>query len=195
MEEQKTVAQFGSADVDVLKRERGYDGFFKIDRFTIRHRLIQGGWSEPVTREILERGEAVGVLPYDLENDRVCLIRQFRAGMLEGEDSFWPYEIVAGMMDIDGESREQVGLEPILSYWVSPGGTSERMHLYCALVNLDDVRGVYGNDHEGEDILVTVIDREEAMRLIDRGEINNAATLVSLLWLEKNRDELVTSKR
>ena len=191
---------FNINDVEVLEKERRYEGFFKLERLILKHRLFSGGWSRPIVREVFERGEAVGVLPYDPVHDTVCLIQQFRPGMVNGPDSPWPYEIVAGMMDVEGETQEElarrelreeagateVELYPILDYWVSPGGTSERIHLFCGLLNLEGVRGVHGNEYEGEDIKVEIFSREKALSLVESGIVNNAATLISLMWLEKH---------
>ena len=65
---------------EILEKTRVYDGFFKIDRYRLRHRLHAGGWSGVMTREVFERGHAAAVLPYDPERDAVVLIEQFRIG-------------------------------------------------------------------------------------------------------------------
>ena len=43
----------------VLDKIIGYDGFFRMEKYRLRHELFQGGWSPDITRECLERGHAV----------------------------------------------------------------------------------------------------------------------------------------
>ncbi len=68
-------------DVQVIEKTAAYEGYFRIDRYRLRHRLFEGGWSGAVTREVFERGHAAAVLPYDAARDLVptfiipCAIR------------------------------------------------------------------------------------------------------------------------
>jgi len=65
-----------SNDLDVLARRQVFQGYFRMEEWRIRHRLFEGGWSNEITRECLERGHAVAVLPYDPVRDEVVLIEQ-----------------------------------------------------------------------------------------------------------------------
>ena len=56
-------SQFDSDDVKFEEINRRYSGFFKIDEYVFQHALFEGGVSDIVKREILERGDAVAVLP------------------------------------------------------------------------------------------------------------------------------------
>mgnify|MGYP003119010881 CR=1 FL=1 len=69
-----------SDDLGIVSRKATFQGYFRIDEWKLRHRLFEGGWSAEITRECLERGHAVGVLPYDPVRDEVVLIEQFRVG-------------------------------------------------------------------------------------------------------------------
>lgn len=191
--------KYHSEDVELIAKEEVFRGFFKMIRFTLRHRLFAGGWSKPVQRELLERGSCVGVLLYDPVNELVGLLEQFRVGALGQQDGPWLFEIVAGMVEA-GESLEEVAcreaqeeagideiqLIPICDYWVSPGGTSERMHLFCGVTDLTKGGGHFGLEHEAEDILLHVLPREEAFDWLEQGKCNNAATTIALLWLQLN---------
>ena len=198
--------KFTLKDVKLLKQEEVFSGFFKMVRFTISHRLFAGGWSQPIKRELLERGSCVGILLYDPVHRLVGLVEQFRIGALDQADGPWLFEVVAGMVEA-GESLEDVAcreveeeagiktnqLVPICDYWVSPGGTSERMYLYCALADLTGSGGNFGLAHEEEDILLHILPEDEAFVWLDQGQCNNAATIICLMWLRANCDRVVES--
>ena len=59
---------------EIVERSTGYDGFFRLMQYRLRHRLFNGSWSGVLTRELFERGHAAAVLPYDPVSDRVILI-------------------------------------------------------------------------------------------------------------------------
>jgi len=178
-----------------------YQGFFKIDLCRIRHQTYQGGEIE-IQRELFHRGDAVAVLLYDPVADRVVLIEQFRVGAI-GEENPWLLEIVAGMLE-EGESvhdvarrecKEEAGLdvhafEPVYSFYSSPGGCSERIHLVCALVDSEQAEGTHGLEAEGEDIRVRVVDFAETHDLIASAKISSAIPLIALQWLQLNRERL-----
>ena len=190
-------ARFDRQDVELTKRDRKYDGFFKVDAYKLKHELFAGHTSDEFVRELFERGEAAAVLLYDPIRNKVVLVEQFRIGALEDEVSPWLLELVAGIVE-EGESPEEVAsreaqeeagcevsdLEHITSYWVSPGGTSEKIHLYCAHIDSEGLGGIHGLADENEDILVHVVSCEEAFEAVACGRINNAATIIALQWLQ-----------
>lgn len=180
-----------------------FQGYFQIQEFTLEHEKYEGGWTAKFTREIFERGSAVAVVPYDPVNDTVVLIEQFRAGCLGTQERPWLKEIVAGIIE-EGESQQEVAeretmeeagcrieaLEKITQYYVSPGGTTEQCALYCAKINSTGVGGVFGLEHEQEDILVEVVSLDQAAQWVQRGIINSAASIIAIQWLVMNRDDL-----
>lgn len=188
--------------VEIVERTTVYDGFFRLDRYRLRHRLYRGEMSPVLTRELFERGHAVAVLPYDPVRDEVVLLEQFRIGAIHDPNP-WLREIVAGIIE-PGETREAVArremieeagcelldLVPIQTYYVSPGGTSETVHLCCGRVNADGVGGLHGLDEEVEDIRVRPVPFAQAMDLLHGGEINSAAPIIALQWLAANRERL-----
>lgn len=198
------ISIFKSKDIDLIEKEAVYDGFFKIERYGFRHKLFAGGYSDVVYREILERGHAVAVLPYDAKTDSVLLIEQVRIGALDPalDKSPWLLECIAGMADGSDnyqqvairEAQEEAGLELddltfMMSYLSSPGGTTERLYLYMAQTDLSQAGGLFGLDNEDEDIKVHVMPRIQAMEYLKNGIIDNAATVISLQWLALNLDK------
>ena len=94
--------------IEILESETVYRGFFRLDRYRLRHRLYSGGWSGELMREVFERGNAVAVLLYDPERDALVLVEQFRLPAHLAGVPAWQLEIVAGIIDQPGESAVDV---------------------------------------------------------------------------------------
>ncbi|WP_439135257.1 NUDIX domain-containing protein [Pseudomaricurvus sp.] len=200
---------FGLDDVEILERESLYKGFFRMECLHYRHKRYRGGWSETISREVLFRGDAVGAVLYDPANDLIGLVEQIRPGAFADPNGPWCLEVVAGMVE-PGETTEAVvwremqeeaditpsHVEYICQYMASPGGCDERLHVYCALANLDGLDGgVSGLDEEGEDIRLLIIPAAEVFAELYSGRFNNAATMISLQWLQMNRPRLQQEHR
>jgi len=194
---------YGNDDVDIIDKKPLYTGFFKMEEQQLRHRLFEGGWSPVITREIFLRGDAVAAVMYDPLHRLIGLVEQFRIGALSNKTGPWLIEVVAGMIDKDETPRqvirrelvEEAGLETddirfICDYFSSPGGTTEKLSLYCALGDLTAIGGTHGLEEEGEDIRVCVFPEEEAFNHLYDGRFNNAATLICLQWLLINHSTL-----
>lgn len=190
-------------NVEIIARETAFQGYFRVDRYRLRHSLHDGGLSPALTREVFERGHVAAVLPYDPGRDEVVLIEQFRIGALAAAKPAWCVEIVAGVID-EGETAQSVArreiieeigcapddLVPIHDYLVSPGGTSETVALFCGRIDASKAGGIHGNADEHEDIRVFTRPAAEAIAGLSRGEYTNALTLIGLQWLALNRDDL-----
>ncbi|MCE0557856.1 ADP-ribose diphosphatase [Motilimonas sp. E26] len=194
---------FNRNDVEILSQKSLYKGFFKANSYRFKHRLFAGGWSAEIEREVFERGHAAAVLLYDLPRDKLVLVEQFRFGALETCDNPWLLEMVAGIIEpgeapdevVRREAVEEAGVTPgrmmpMLSYLASPGGSTERLELFLAEVDSSQASGLHGLADEGEDIRVQVISRSGAMKLLQQGVINNAATVIALQWLALNFDQV-----
>lgn len=193
---------FQPVDIQITHKEKVFNGFFKVWKYTFKHRLFAGGWSKPVVREMFDRGHASALLAYDPRKDHVVLIEQIRVGALE-HTSPWQLEIIAGIND-EGESAEQVvrreakeeadveidDIEHITHYYPSSGGCSETIDIFVGRVNSELASGIHGVEDEGEDIQVHVMSREQAYHLVGSGKIGNGATIIALLWLELNYQKL-----
>ncbi len=185
--------------VEIIEKSTPYKGYFQIDRYRLRHRKFDGGWTQSMEREIFERGHAAAAVLYDPEADRVVLIEQFRIGAHAAGFEPWLIEIVAGIIDA-GETAEEVvrreaieeagceitDLEPIGRFLATPGGSSESLTLFCARVDASAAGGIHGLEHEGEDIRVLPLAREEALRRLAEGAICNFTAVVGLQWLALN---------
>lgn len=207
-DDDKFSTEFSHDDVTIKKRENAFTGFFKIERLEIEHKRFQNQSPAFVKRELFIRGDAVAAILYDSENDLIGLIEQFRVGALSETYGPWCLEVVAGMIDTN-ETPEQVitrelqeeanitakKLDYIGNYLSSPGGTDEKLHLFCANCDLHQAEGVFGLDSEGEDIRVRVFDANTLLAAIYADGIigdrpfNNAATLICLQWLYFKRGQ------
>lgn len=188
---------------EIIEQTTAYQGYFRIIRYRLRHTLFGGGWGPVITREIFERGDAAAVLPYDPCRDTVVLIEQFRVGALRAPSGAWLFEIVAGVIEsnetpegvVRREALEEAGrtlkrMVPICEYLVSPGGTSERIHLFCGEVDSRDAEGVFGLADEHEDIRVHVLSFGEACDWLQSGRFISASAIIAMQWLKLNRDGL-----
>ncbi|MCX4026648.1 NUDIX domain-containing protein [Endozoicomonas sp. SM1973] len=196
---------FKLQDTEITLQDRAYNGFFKIDRYQLKHRLFQGGWSQSLTREVMVRRPATAVLLYDPHHNQVVVVEQFRVGALAANDKNpWLIEIVAGIIET-GETAEDVAIReakeeancdiqqllPICEYYPSPGGCSEKLHLFCGIIDTSVVvEGVFGLAEEGEDIRVSCIPAKQAITMVQDGKINNAASIIALQWLALNKSDI-----
>ncbi|MBU0655999.1 MAG: NUDIX domain-containing protein [Gammaproteobacteria bacterium] len=187
---------------DISKRHLAWKGFFSIEQYEFRHELFGGGWSDTVRREIFERGNAVAVLLHDPVADTLLLVEQFRPGAaVRNPDDAWMIEIVAGIVE-EGETREDVarresmeeagctvgGLEHIMDFYPSAGGSSEIVSLYYAPVDLSAVQpGIRGLAHEHEDIRVSIVPRQTALEWLQAGRIQASLAIIALQWLALRR--------
>ena len=200
MKYKPTPVIFNKKDVFNLTKQILYKGFFSLFEYRFQYRKFDGSVSEMVSREILERGHAVVLLAYDDKRDEVVLIEQIRIAAIDTQASPWILELIAGMMDHENESTEEVArreameeagivigqCKPIISYLASPGGLTEQLHILVGQVDSSTAKGVHGLAEENEDIKVHVVSREQAYKWVEEGVINNAASIIALQWLQLN---------
>ena len=187
----------------IIKKSSLYDGFFKLTAIQLQHDLFAGGQSRVLTRELLDRGQAIAVLPYDPVSDELVLVEQFRIGAGEDKNGPWVMEIIAGYQE-PGETAEDVAtreaheeagckvteLLPMYKYYSSPGGSNEQIQIFLARTESSGIEGIHGLDDEGEDIKVHVIKSEQAFGWLDDGKIDSAAPIIALQWFRANRERI-----
>ena len=195
---------FMTKRIEIIKKEEVFrQAIFRVVAATLKYELYNGTMSDEVVRLNLDRGDSVAALIHDVQNDVLLMAEQFRYPTHE-KGPGWLTEIVAGMID-DGETPsdsmkreiwEEVGyrvssLQHIGTFYVSPGGSSERIHLYYSAVDQAD-RGSNGGGElsEGENLLVLTIPVDQALEKLDRGQVMDAKTMIALQWLALNRDML-----
>ena len=151
-------------EYQILDSEMLGEGYLTLRRYHLRHRLFAGGWSPVLMRERLEGLEAAFLLPYDPVRDEVVLVEQFRIGAMETEPNAWVLEAIGGALDSDEdpeavvrrESVEEAGievlaLESIGKFMISPGTSSEHIHLFCGQVDASQADGIHCRKKDGKD--------------------------------------------
>ena len=201
------MKQFSKDDVQIESKDSLYKGFLSVNQYQLKHKLFAGGWGPTITRELMERGDAVVVIPYDPVTHELVVLEQFRMGAMANEHGPWLLEFVAGMFDGD-ETAEQVAhrelyeeaglrakqLVKALSYYSSPGGTDERLTIYIAEVDASQAAEFAGVESEHEDIRVHVKSFESVIEWLNQGRINNAASVIGLQWLQLHINTLPFAK-
>ena len=176
----------------------------RIDTLRFRHRLFSGEWSAERNYDVLRGGQAVAIVLYDPDHDRVVLIEQFRLPALVAGRSPWQLEAAAGLIDTDEtpravavrETHEETGLAvigepiPIQHYLSSAGSSDEGIFLFCGRVDSTAAAGVHGLPEEHEDIRVVVKTLAEVETLLDAGAIESGHTLIGLHWFLRHRERL-----
>ncbi|WP_251359218.1 NUDIX domain-containing protein [Kangiella sp. TOML190] len=194
---------FSKQQVKIKQETSLYSGFMSLKKLCFDHLKYSGDWQHSVQREILVRDDAVGVLLYDPKLQEFVMVEQLRIGALHDPVSPWLLEVVAGMVEsgedyqqvAERESLEEAGatikkMIPIVDYWVSPGGSTERVALFLALTDAHKVAEFAGLETEHEDIKVHRIDKQKLLQMLRQGRINNAMALIAVQWFFLNESEL-----
>lgn len=182
------------------------DDFFSVHEYRGQYELHAGGMSAEQRTLVFERGDSVAALLYDPSHSEVILVEQFRLPTaLRGGDG-WILEPTAGRLRTDETPRqcmlrefeEETGYQPselipISTFFVSPGGSSERIHLFYAEVRRTQqtVRGG-GVEAEGEDIHVVRLPLGKFLAMLRNNEFQDAKLIVAGYWL-KNRLEAMST--
>lgn len=194
----------GRPKAAVLSRQIKFDGWHRLETVVVQPQsLRRDGLSEPITREVYYCGMVVGALLYIPETDQILLNQQFRVGaFMAGDPNPSLYECSAGHVD-EGEAPEDAArrealeetgcavldMEFIGKHYPSPGTTDEIFMLYCGRIGKAEA-GHYGLEQEGEEIKTHLFPAAEAIRMLDKGEITNGATVVCLHWFARNHARL-----
>ena len=187
--------------VSIKKTRYILEDVFKVEEAHLRHEKFNGKMSDLVRRISLERGDSVAVIIFNLDTKKIILVSQFRYPSYKSGHG-WLIEAIAGIVDPNEtpeesarrEVKEETGLnisklEKISSFYPSPGGSSERIHLFYSEVSGE--RAKYkesgGLISEGEDIKAMELSLEEALSEIKSGEIMDAKTIIGIYWLENRQ--------
>jgi ADP-ribose pyrophosphatase len=172
-----------------------HEGFLGVYQYEFDVEKHDGGITR-ISREMMERGNAVAVLGHDSNRDEVVLGNEFRPGLIVAGDYPYRDNLIAGSIDKNEtalqaavrEMREETGLvlsNPIVIHpgaYVSSGGTSEKISIVYGTVDTTHAGGVHGNSEEDEDILTVVLPAKVFIERVQRGDITDLKTLVAGYW-------------
>jgi nudix-type nucleoside diphosphatase (YffH/AdpP family) len=170
------------------------DNWYVLRKARFELQRSDGRW-QMQEREAYDRGNGVAILLYDPVRRRVVLTRQFRyPAFANGHDDLL-IEVPAGLLDdaspedrIRAEVEEETGfrvseVRKVFEAFMSPGSVTERLHFYVSTYNGDSRMGQGGGiESEGEDIEVFEPTFDEALAMIEQGEIRDAKTIMLLQY-------------
>jgi nudix-type nucleoside diphosphatase (YffH/AdpP family) len=170
------------------------DDWYVLKKTRFEYRRRDGEW-QLQQRETYDRGNGAAILLYNLERGTVVLTRQFRfPAFVNGHDDLL-IEVPAGLLDqaspeerIKAEAEEEAGfrvqhVRKVFEAFMSPGSVTERLHFFVAEYDPASRVGHGGGlEEEGEDIEVFEPRFEEAMAMIERGEIVDGKTIMLLQY-------------
>ncbi len=180
-------------DVRVLS-----DNHYTLKTTTFEWRRSNGEW-QIQHPETYDRGDAVTLLPYNLAQGTVVLVRQFRfAAYVNGYDDLL-IEAPAGLLDnespevrVRAEAEEETGyrlgeIRKIFETFTSPGSVTEKLHFFVAEYEPSMRVGSGGGvPDEGEDIEVMELPIDRALAMIADGRIVDAKTIMLLQYAALN---------
>ncbi len=174
------------------------DNHYILKAATFEWRRADGEW-QTQQRESYDRGNAATLLPYNLAQRTVVLVRQFRyPTYVNGYDDLL-IETPAGLLDnetpevrIRAEVEEETGyrlgeIRKIFESFMSPGSVTEKLHFFVGEYEPKMKIGSGGGlAHEGEDIEVLELPFDQALAMIGDGRILDAKTIMLLQYAALN---------
>src|SRR5689334_10521992 len=186
-------------NIKILDTEILSDNWYTLKKVNYEYLNKQGRW-EKQSREAYDRGNGATILLYNKQQRTVILTKQFRMPtFLNGNETGYLIEACAGLLDKDNpedcirrETEEETGykiehVRKIFEAYMSPGSVTEILYFFIAEYTNDmkanDGGGIH---HEEEDIEVLEIGFEEAMHMVDTGQIRDAKTIMLLQYAKLN---------
>lgn len=183
-------------NVKILETQILSDNWYTLKKITYEY-AKRSGKVMTQTREAYDRGNGATILLYHPDQKTVILTRQFRMPtFINGNESGMLIEACAGLLDnenpedcIRRETEEETGykiskVRKIFEAYMSPGSVTEILHFFIAEYRNDmKVSEGGGAEDEEENIEVLEIPIDEAMAMIDSGEIKDGKTILLLQYI------------
>ena len=182
--------------IRITAEETLSDNWYLLKKYSFDLRRRDGSW-QAQTREVYDRGNGATILLYNLAQRTVLLIRQFRMPTFVNGHIGFLIESAAGLLDnaspeerIRLEAEEETGyrvgaVEKIFEAFMSPGSVTERLHFFIGEYQPGDrISDGGGLAEEGEDIEVLELGFEEAIAMIQSGDIVDGKTIMLLQYLQ-----------
>lgn len=183
--------------IQIEKTEILSDNWYTLRKVTYNYLQKDGSWQQQ-SREAYDRGNGATILLYNTEERTVILTKQFRLPtFLNGNKTGMLIEACAGLLDKDNaedcikrETEEETGykissVEKIFEVYMSPGSVTEILYFFIAKYSSDmKVSSGGGIDDEQENIEVLELNFDDALQMLDTGEIKDAKTIMLLYHLK-----------
>ncbi|HEU5165288.1 MAG TPA: GDP-mannose pyrophosphatase NudK [Chitinophagaceae bacterium] len=184
-------------NVKILKTEILSNNWYVLKKVTYKYLKKDGTW-QTQSREAYDRGNGATILLFNKDQQTVILTRQFRLpSFINGNSSGMLIEACAGLLDKDNpedcirrETEEETGykitdVRKIFEAYMSPGSVTEILYFFIAeyhkAMKVSEGGGV---DHEEESIEVLELNIQEAMSMVDKGEIKDGKTIMLLQYIK-----------
>lgn len=185
-----------NSNVKILSTEILSNNWYTLKKVTYEYLKKDGTW-QTQNREAYDRGNGAAILLYNTTLKTVILIRQFRMPtFINGNDSGMLIEACAGLLDRDNaedcikrETEEETGykinhVKKIFEAYMSPGSVTEMLYFFIAEYSHDmKVNDGGGIAHEQEEMDVLEIQIDDALQMIETGEINDGKTIMLLQYI------------
>jgi GDP-mannose pyrophosphatase NudK len=182
--------------VKILKSEILSDNWYVLKKLTYEYQKSDGS-VQTQTREAYDRGNGATILLYNKDRKTVILTRQFRLPtFINGNSTGMLIEACAGLLDKDDpedcirrETEEETGykiseVRKVYEAYMSPGSVTEILYFFIAeyskSMKLHEGGGV---EHEEENIEVLELPFQQALEMIDAGEIKDGKTIMLLQYI------------
>ena len=179
--------------------DRVYNGFFKIDKVIFNQKRFNGSMMNDVVREVFIRKPVVFLSLFDPLLNKFLFVEQVRVGaMINDFEHPCVLEPIAGIIDegetaLDAairEAKEETGLvvdidsiKIIQSGYTTPGGSNEFAYYATGIFDSSTYEEQDGGvEGEMEDIRSHLIDGNEALDMIENGEINSLSGAFGVYW-------------
>lgn len=184
-------------DIHILKTEILSDNWYTLKKVTYDY-LKKDGTKQTQSREAYDRGNGATILLYNKTLKTVILTRQFRLPTyINGNQSGFLIEACAGLLDKDNpedcirrETEEETGykvtdVRKIYEAYMSPGSVTEILYFFIAEYSKEmKVAEGGGAAHEEENIEVLELGIDNAMKMMENGEIKDAKTIMLLQYIK-----------
>ena len=186
-----------NSSVKIIEEKLLYDNWYILKKITFDYQNSSGKWSRQ-SREAYDRGNGSTILLYNKAQNTVILTRQFRMPTyVNGNPTGMLIETCAGLLDKDNaedcirrETEEETGyrvtdVQKVFEAYMSPGSVTEILYFFVAEYHKNmKVNEGGGTEHENENIEVLEIPFEEALSMIQTGEIKDGKTIMLLQYAQ-----------
>ena len=182
--------------IKIIKSEILSDNWYILRKITFENQH-KSGEIKTQSREAYDRGNGATILLYNKKQQTVVLTRQFRLPtFINGNESGMLIEACAGLLDKDNaedcirrETEEETGykikdVRKIFEAYMSPGSVTEILYFFIAEYTKEMKESEGGGVDEGEDIEVLEYTFDQALKMMETGEIKDGKTIMLLQYLQ-----------